>query len=968
MEAVSTFLEHGAGYLDDGSMASLLSAACSRFNTDSASGFFESRCFGEGYAVKIDKCKGHERCPRMNYRLLYKINADSVDSPDASVSYVQVGDVLISVPVTNVGISDMIGHIYSTTRSIVEKQFILYHMAADGSPGHECIPGQSGSRFVARISLSISAEDQSPLSPRSRVASQRLRRNSIQACRALCLRCACSPGPTTSRSRQYLRESSDVHSYRHYLFRSNSAERPTCPSSTHIGDRTRSKILSLFFSSTPVMNPEEATSPVSRWTTTGGGPNSLPTSSVFVFHSPGDFDLNKLRFAPGTSPILLSPLITDSSPQSTPFTTTSSNEINGSRPTNNLMSMIQELISRRVLSDGVSLEVPLRNVSAPLDNLFGVGHSHRQREELRRLYAPMNGHIVSRTVAVSELSRTLAEPNLNELLSLAENQGYKDRPLLVQLAQGQWRRLSPKDFRLAAHMLGPTPSSAGHFPPLPELNQGGPALDRMASEFSSKCLSNTKWQVKIKFDPFTHPTAIGTRISVGQLTVDDCRRGFKLIPDDGGVIVTTWAGLVDESTSQVICMVDRSASVADLLNAFKNRVKLRHGLSWADFQIDFLSPVEGDQSSLTSDLHWCASEYLSVSLSMNGRMTVARCFDDPFESPRKKILDETTMMSQQPINGDGEMLWESVGSWNADETRNTLAQWASRGDVGDESSMSPTSRRRRLTAKAASGGPINRSEAEELGVDFNTEYARWWVTSNDESETDLIVDRNSSSEREIRSQGMSSPKEESKRRVRLSLPPQLDEGDVWLSPKSCRSPIVLSPKTPLSPISRSRRQSSIVVENETRVLRSTRDTRQFEFHPFDPNLILTGSRSGVISLIDAEKDVALMQTRVDSSPILGLSWLRAHMNVALYGASSSGLVGVIKLGDTSIDYQGIGRFQNLSSVSINCTDDYFVVSGFSRDVSLFDMISGKKVSEFKEIHSNFINITRFANFSPHMYV
>jgi WD40 repeat protein len=262
-------------------------------------------------------------------------------------------------------------------------------------------------------------------------------------------------------------------------------------------------------------------------------------------------------------------------------------------------------------------------------------------------------------------------------------------------------------------------------------------------------------------------------------------------------------------------------------------------------------------------------------------------------------------------------------------------------------------------------------ELDELGVDVHTEYTRWWlddqIAREDEPVQRLELSEHDPRERlgvvELPSMARAAtpPREHEEPvtpRRRIVLSPEVR------SPRSPMSPVV---KTPLSPISRSRRLSSLLWrEEEPRVLRSTKDTRQFEFHPFDPNLLLTGSRSGVISLIDAEKDMAIMQTRVDTSPILGLSWLRAHMNVALYGASSSGLVGVLKLGRSDIDYQPIGRFQNLSSVSINCTDDYFIVSGFSRDVSLFDLISGRKVSEFREIHSNFINITRFANFSPHL--
>ena len=414
-------------------------------------------------------------------------------------------------------------------------------------------------------------------------------------------------------------------------------------------------------------------------------------------------------------------------------------------------------------------------------------------------------------------------------------------------------------------------------------------------------------------------------------------QGFKLV-GPRSIIVTKWEGLVEVKNGGQF-LIQRESLVKDLLQGFRETVKLKHGLSWDNMSLDFAECNE--TKFLKTDLHWTASEYLVLSLGRDGRFTLRRSFDEPFSGMTQSSDFEEDRQPVSPEPGDSRMLWDVVrpSEWNSDNTRNVLSQYASR-ESESEVPDSPTCRRRKVMAKVAAGGPVNRQEIQELGIDTSTEYTRWWVDDDDRDIPPPVVNR----------------------RVTITLPPPTVhvEEDVVSPAKSPKSP-----RSPLSPVSRSRRQSAMF-EEEPRVLRSTRDTRQFEFHPFDPNLMITGSRTGVITLVDAEKDLALMQTRVDSSPILGLSWLRAHMNVALYGASSSGLVGIVKLGTSKIDYQPIGRFQNLSSVSINCTDDYFVVSGFSRDVSLFDLVSGKKVSEFKEIHSNFINITRFANFSPHL--
>ncbi|KAF4731415.1 hypothetical protein FOZ63_008300, partial [Perkinsus olseni] len=55
---------------------------------------------------------------------------------------------------------------------------------------------------------------------------------------------------------------------------------------------------------------------------------------------------------------------------------------------------------------------------------------------------------------------------------------------------------------------------------------------------------------------------------------------------------------------------------------------------------------------------------------------------------------------------------------------------------------------------------------------------------------------------------------------------------------------------------------------DKKLLLSTRDTRQFEFHPTYDNILLTGHRSGNISIIDINNDECIARVKADDSPIL----------------------------------------------------------------------------------------------------
>jgi len=68
-----------------------------------------------------------------------------------------------------------------------------------------------------------------------------------------------------------------------------------------------------------------------------------------------------------------------------------------------------------------------------------------------------------------------------------------------------------------------------------------------------------------------------------------------------------------------------------------------------------------------------------------------------------------------------------------------------------------------------------------------------------------------------------------------------------------------------------------------------------------------------------------------------------------------------------MDQVKLEPFKNLSSLSVNCTDDFFMTSGFCVDLGLYDLATGARLKTFRGLHQNFINILRFAHRTPHLF-
>lgn len=182
---------------------------------------------------------------------------------------------------------------------------------------------------------------------------------------------------------------------------------------------------------------------------------------------------------------------------------------------------------------------------------------------------------------------------------------------------------------------------------------------------------------------------------------------------------------------------------------------------------------------------------------------------------------------------------------------------------------------------------------------------------------------------------------------------------------------------PPTPSSSSRCCSSDVDQNtdsgiaHSRQLQfTTSGVRQFEFHPVRPEILLLGKKSGTAEIVDHETDTQTHSTQIDVHPILGLSWLNQHPQRAVVAASQSGVIKFLRydeLNHGKMESVEMDSFAHLSSLSMNCTDDYFMTSGFCTDVGLYDVFTGRRINTFQMLHHNFINILRFAHRTPHVF-
>lgn len=147
--------------------------------------------------------------------------------------------------------------------------------------------------------------------------------------------------------------------------------------------------------------------------------------------------------------------------------------------------------------------------------------------------------------------------------------------------------------------------------------------------------------------------------------------------------------------------------------------------------------------------------------------------------------------------------------------------------------------------------------------------------------------------------------------------------------------------------------------------------RQFEYHPNYQDVILYGTQDGKVGIISTSTRTVTplgVFGQDPYDPILGLCWFRKENSKFVVGSSC----GELKYAELTLDKdpsvtpltRSYAHFPHLSSVHINSEDSQLVVSGTTKNVTVYDLKTGQTTVEMKMIHSDSINISRFSNRSP----
>ncbi|KAJ6805310.1 uncharacterized protein M6B38_179240 [Iris pallida] len=154
--------------------------------------------------------------------------------------------------------------------------------------------------------------------------------------------------------------------------------------------------------------------------------------------------------------------------------------------------------------------------------------------------------------------------------------------------------------------------------------------------------------------------------------------------------------------------------------------------------------------------------------------------------------------------------------------------------------------------------------------------------------------------------------------------------------------------------------------------------RQFEYHPCNPSLMVFGTLDGELVVVnhESQKLIGYLPSAGAIHSILGLCWLKKYPSKLIAGSDN----GSLKLYDVrqmssavtdrycSLDASdSFDEFDQLTSVHINSTDEYFLVSGFSNHVALYDIGSGKRLQFLKDLHREHINVVKFSHHSPSIF-
>ncbi|KAI3411324.1 WD_REPEATS_REGION domain-containing protein [Psidium guajava] len=153
--------------------------------------------------------------------------------------------------------------------------------------------------------------------------------------------------------------------------------------------------------------------------------------------------------------------------------------------------------------------------------------------------------------------------------------------------------------------------------------------------------------------------------------------------------------------------------------------------------------------------------------------------------------------------------------------------------------------------------------------------------------------------------------------------------------------------------------------------------RQFEYNPSDPSLMAFGTLDGEIIITNHEGGniVGYVPSTGVENSILGLCWLKKYPSKLIAGSDNGSLklfdINCIppKVSDFSFSYDAVtfDDFEQLTSVHVNSMDDRLLVSGYTRNIALYDIATGKRMELFRDLHREPINVAKFANHSPFLF-
>ncbi|KAL0356894.1 UNVERIFIED_CONTAM: Snakin-1 [Sesamum calycinum] len=153
--------------------------------------------------------------------------------------------------------------------------------------------------------------------------------------------------------------------------------------------------------------------------------------------------------------------------------------------------------------------------------------------------------------------------------------------------------------------------------------------------------------------------------------------------------------------------------------------------------------------------------------------------------------------------------------------------------------------------------------------------------------------------------------------------------------------------------------------------------RQFEYHPSDSSLMVFGTLDGEVVVINHEsgKIVSYIPSLGAMNSILGLCWLRKYPSKLIAGSDNGSLrlYDIQHMSTTNRRlYHSFGsvtfdEFDQLTSVHVNATDELFLASGYSKNVALYDINSGRRLQVFADMHREHINVVKFSNHSPSLF-